>query len=85
MAFNSSYYWERLKLLFKMMGVGMIAILALGIGFLITIVTFIIAPIFAWWKLRNIDSDVDVVKKGDFIDVEYEIVEEDKDKEEKDK
>lgn len=85
MAFNNGYHWQRFLMLLRMMGVGMIAILALGIGFLITIVTFIIAPIIAWWKLRNIDADVEVVKKGDFIDVEYEIIEEKEEKKEEQK
>jgi hypothetical protein len=68
------YYIEQAKITLRHMMIGFLAITALGLGFIIMVAGILALPIIKWWALRNIDKEVEVVKKGDFIEVEYEIV-----------
>jgi hypothetical protein len=77
------YYISELKRTCRYLLVGFLAITALGMGFIIMVAGILFMPVIRWWALRKLDKEVEVVKKGDFIEVEYEVVDEDKNKDKK--
>lgn len=87
-------FWAKIQL--RLMFIGLLAIILFCFGIIFTILAVIAAPFIGWWGKKRFDKafykgrrssfkeearkENHQEPKGDYVDVDYEIIDEDKEK-----